>query len=667
MAFVIEDAAPIDKPKGRFVIEDAPKGEQSFLDSALHQIGLTGRAAVTGLTALPSMAADVPSRLYNAGAGSINMIAGKPVIENRAPVPSEALQRNLTRLGVPEPQNAGERVAQDVAGGMAGAGGMVRLGQTMANAAAPAVANLGSSLAAGPGMQVVSGATGPGAAGIARENGAGPVGQIVAGLAGGAAPAVGLATASAATRGVARGGEAGRQGMLSRIKTFENAGTDASVGQATGNRAMQATESGLSKAPGGAGPMIAAGEKQGEEMGAKVNALAGQLLPNASATKAGAVIEKGVRSFVDRFKGEQKFLYDKLDQHIPANSQIEATNTKTALANLNADIPGAPALSEWFKNSKIKGIQGALESDLKATGNLPYEALKKLRTLVGNEISDSTIASDVPRSKWKALYAALSEDLGAAAQKAGPDAEKAFARANSYSAAGYNRIETYLDRIAGKDTVEKVFQAAVNPSEIKEGGSTINAVMRSLEPEQRKAVQSAFIKRMGLATAGNQNELGEKFSPATFLTNWNKVSPEARLTLFADGGGDLVKNLTKIAEASNMIKEGSKVFANPSGTQQAISNQATTTGAAASILLGHPMVAAGIAGAAGAANLTARLMTNPKFVSWLAKSTDVSPALIPAQLNTLLMISKTQPPEVRAEIKDYIKGVSQTLSEQVPQ
>jgi hypothetical protein len=45
-------------------------------------------------------------------------------------------------------------------------------------------------------------------------------------------------------------------------------------------------------------------------------------------------------------------------------------------------------------------------------GKLPYEALKKLRTLVGREMADSSIVSDVPRSKWTALYGALVEGHG---------------------------------------------------------------------------------------------------------------------------------------------------------------------------------------------------------------------------------------------------------------
>src|SRR5204862_146296 len=85
----------------------------------------------------------------------------------------------------------------------------------------------------------------------------------------------------------------------------------------------------------------------------------------------------------------------------------DAAATRKALADLNADIPDAPELSKWFKNAKIQGIEGAVEKDAAAVppknilsrilgpdenplvvgqtpgqaAGVPYEALKKLRTL----------------------------------------------------------------------------------------------------------------------------------------------------------------------------------------------------------------------------------------------------------------------------------------------
>ena len=59
-------------------------------------------------------------------------------------------------------------------------------------------------------------------------------------------------------------------------------------------------------------------------------------------------------------------------------------------------------------------------SESMANGKLPYEAVKKLRTLVGAELENPSIVSDVPRSKWKAVYAALSDDLKNAATPLDP-------------------------------------------------------------------------------------------------------------------------------------------------------------------------------------------------------------------------------------------------------
>lgn len=399
--------------------------------------------------------------------------------------------------------------------------------------------------------------------------------------------------------------------------------------------------------------MAAAAERGAENLGSKIDELADSLSRGATATKAGTRIESGVKSFVEGFRNEQGMLYDKLDASIPKNTPVDLTNTINKLSELNASIPGAPETSKFFKNSTIQAIEQAIKADTADfTTRLPYEALKKLRTLVGAELENTTLTSSVPRSKWKSLYGALSEDLGEAATAAGPEAQRAFKRANDYTRAGHERIGVYLDRVAGRDTAEKVFQAAVNPSEIKEGASTINAVMRSLKNDDRKVLQAAFLKRMGEATPGTQDDLGASFSPNRFLTNWNKISPEAKRTLFADSTGTLRADLDKIASVASNLREGSKVFANPSGTQQAISAQAPGWGALVALLTGHPGLATIIGGTPIAANASARLMTNPKFVHWLAQSSENPTGAIPA----LQGIAQGMDMEDRGAADEYIKA-----------
>ncbi|RII84352.1 glycoside hydrolase family 104 protein [Neopusillimonas maritima] len=165
--------------------------EPATPDSIGRQLGLTARAGLSGVTALPNM-------LWNGPAGVVNWLAGEEV------VPKADSNVAADWMGLPKPQNRTERLAQDVAGAMAGAGSMARgaaeLGTRAVN---PVVQRVGALLADQPLLQAVSGATAGGSSGLVREVGAGPVGQTVAGLVGGVAPSAGMALGQAVARPLA--------------------------------------------------------------------------------------------------------------------------------------------------------------------------------------------------------------------------------------------------------------------------------------------------------------------------------------------------------------------------------------------------------------------------------------------------------------------------------
>lgn len=642
MAFTLVEDAPAataasDAPKGKFtLVEDAPVAARSVPEELLRQVGLTVRAGTKGIVALPNAIGDALG-LHS----------------------SEAVDNLLNRF-LPKPENAKERVVQDVTSAMAGAGA-----QSAAAAAARPVSalglNLAQALSQGPGLQVVSAGSGAGSAGIARENGAGPLGQLAAGMAGSIAPSAIQAGGAAAIRGLARGGEAGRLKTAENIKTFEEAGTEPTAGQATENRGVRLAETMLGKTPGSAGVMVDKSKTQAAELSSKVGELADQLSTKTGATPAGRAIKEGVVAdggFRQYFKERQGALYDKLDQFIPKDRQVDMTNTANALADLNADIPGAPELSKFFKNARMQGIERAMESDTQQfTTRLPYEAMKKLRTLVGKEMADSSIVSDVPRSKWTALYSALSKDMEAAAGESGPQAVSAWERANNFTAAGMKRLET-LDPIIGTKDPEDIFRAAT--SGMQEGASTIRSVMRSLPDNSQRQVAATVLKRMGLAAAGKQDATGEVFSTETFLTNWNKISPEARQALFSKYGFDFTNGLDKIAKVAANIREGSKIFANPSGTEAALTSKLGIAGIVYGLLFGHPGASATLAGGMAGAHVGAKyLLTNPDFVKWLARSTGMPAGALPGQITALENIAARQQPDAKQamqQIADQLKA-----------
>lgn len=604
----------------------APPEERNMLERLGRQVGLTARAGVTGLTGLTSLGT-------NTAINGINALFGTEI-------PLADVNATLSAIGLPEPENATERVAQDAAGAMAGAGGVAKAAQTVMN---PLITSLGQRVAGilgmSPGIQVASAATSGASAGAARESGAGPVGQLVAGLAAGVAPALAAAGGAGTLRGVMRGGEAGRQRVAGTLEEFARAGTTPTVGQATGRPVFQGMETVLSQSPGSAGVMARKAGSQTDEIAGAVQKIVGRLAPRAGAVEAGESISSGLEGFKAGVKNLQGQLYNRLDDYLPPSTPITVSRTKEALAALNSDIDGAPALSAMFKNGKIQGVERALASDLntsttaygaqaaRKTSTLPYESIKKLRTLVGKEIDNATFVSDVPRDKWKALYAALSDDLGDAAQKAGPDAYGAWKWANKFSKDQLGRLDD-LAAVAGKDTPEKIFNAAMMGT--ADGDTILQRVVSALPKTNRRDLAAAVVKRMGRATAGNQNDAGDAFSTNTFLTNWNKLSPEARSTLFGRiGEAGLTDELMNLAKVSSNIRDGSRYLANPSGTAPATARQAMLGASALAAATGQwPALGVITADAAGT-NAIGRWLTNPRTVGRLAKSTEIDvPAIV---------------------------------------
>lgn len=202
-----------------------------------------------------------------------------------------------------------------------------------------------------------------------------------------------------------------------------------------------------------------------------------------------------------------------LDSIKRQNAQIAARNAENQARTdqLNALRTGQPPV-QFTPESLISPEQAKQQvNDLAksmADGKLPYEALKKLRTLVGTELENNSIVSDVPRSKWKAVYAALSQDMQNAADT--PQAKQAWNRANNYFAARMKRIDLLDSAIDKNGGPEKVFSALWSGA--KDGNTTLRAVMQSIPPESQRDLSAAFIRRLGKAAPSAQNAEGDVFS-----------------------------------------------------------------------------------------------------------------------------------------------------------
>lgn len=179
---------------------NASQPPQTVTGELGRQLGLTARAGITGLAALPNMVADPLVGLYNRMTGS--------------QVPSFAQRQDqaLTNLGLPQPRSSTERVVQAGTQALVPIGGVAKVASMAADSAIPSV--LGALkyapapnvplLADNVGTQAISGLLGSSASEAAKEGGAGPTGQLALGLLAGVGGPTALSAANVAARAAFR-------------------------------------------------------------------------------------------------------------------------------------------------------------------------------------------------------------------------------------------------------------------------------------------------------------------------------------------------------------------------------------------------------------------------------------------------------------------------------
>jgi hypothetical protein len=197
-------------------ITSYPRPEQMQIGSAKdlgRQLGLTGRAALTGALSIPTIGADALT-------GLINILAGRQVMKPS----SQGLQDLMTRIGVPTPQTSQERVVQDVTSagfGVAAPASVAKYFPVQAKDFFTKSLETQGAAAAGGAL----------ASGAARESDVGPVGQALGALAG--------ATTA--------GGMVGSAPVLARttreiVRPFTEAGREVITGNVLRNLASDAEQ-----------------------------------------------------------------------------------------------------------------------------------------------------------------------------------------------------------------------------------------------------------------------------------------------------------------------------------------------------------------------------------------------------------------------------------------
>ncbi len=431
------------------------------------------------------------------------------------------------------------------------------------------------------------------------------------------------------------------------VEAAERVGTSLPLGAVSGNKGVQKFEEFLASMPTSAGTVGEAYQKTLDDMGEFALSNARELSDIEGGYDIGKSIISGVNDYTGKFKQQSTELYDDLWSKLAKDDRVQVSGTQKALTEITEQFADDPAFGQILGSKSLEAFKKAIDE---SPDGVTVNTLKALRTKVGSQLQDSNLLNDTAQSELKRLYGALSDDLEVAAIKSGDEAYTAWQSANEFYKSGRNIIDNTLDPLVKGGVAENVYNRVFGSSGSvirKPDLEGVKTLMNSLPAKSQSDVSAEFVRRMGIASEGAQDVTGQVFSPARFLTNYNRLSKDVRAELFP---GDTGKAIDDLAVLSATLKDRAKV-ANNSGT-------------AAPVLMGTLLMDA-FGGSGGAATATAggswamgKLMTSPKFVKWLTNTAEAGTdkAVLGKNIGLLYGIAQDSP-DIRSEVYQYAENL----------
>lgn len=206
---------------------------------------------------------------------------------------------------------------------------------------------------------------------------------------------------------------------------------------------------------------------------------------------------------------------------------------------------------------------------------------------------------------------------------------------------------------------DSIEQMARNKGDV----ARFNATLNRLSPEEASSVRATIIDRLGRANDGAQNAAGDTFSISQFLTNWNRMTREAKDVLFGSAG--MRRDMDDLALIAERVKASARL-AGHSNTGAVNNFNATTGGlggAVVALLTGHPLVAAGLAAPAAYQRISAEILTSPRLLSWLARAPKKpNVAAQRAHVAALSGIAKSEP-AIAADVTELQRMLQRALTQ----
>ena len=474
------------------------------------------------------------------------------------------------------------------------------------------------------------------------------------------------------------------------LKRMENVSvTDPTAGQVTGSPVVQLAEQALSVAPTSTRIM----QDAANQTIAQVDTFAKELAEKYGGIRTTSEAAQKLMSSAQRartvYDNQVTKLYNDVGKHIPDDLVSDAKHTTDFVNKYIADAKtatGGPEVNPALRQAE-RVLQDAKD------GVLTYSRLKAFRTSLMNTNRKAAAMGGLsgPEAKSKELIGYVTQDLDSLVAKAdNPNALKLYKKANTFVKQNMKKGGNiaYIDNVIKKGETRATNALNHVLSGAKDGGEDLLKLRQLLDPDEFSVMSGYMLGKMGVPTpaVSGAAELSEQaikegseyiaeqgFSPKTFITNWNKLSKEAKEVLFKGTEyADLVPALDDLVFTIDRIGKSASAMANPSGTARVGFAMGTFGMMGADVGLGRLFGSEGFEygmSALVAPYMSANLLTNKSFVRWLAEGAEkavYNPESWGQHVRRLYQIYELNP-DIREEVRAILGGLSQETIEPIEQ
>ena len=424
-----------------------------------------------------------------------------------------------------------------------------------------------------------------------------------------------------------------------------NYGITPTGGAITGGRGIGRLEAGLDAHPFSATTMKNKIEEVISTAQSSAYRVAQKVGKPKTQQEVGVNIQDSASRAMATFRKEQKAIETKLANAIGAETPFFMNNTRQLLSEFAIKAKDNPLFAKKYSEF-ANDLNSVLKQNPQAQ-TIPYSTLREARTIFG-EITSDKLESTSRQKLANQVYGALTQDISENAERLG--VKGAWEKTNKFTRDFMQKNGQFLDKIIQTDAPEKVYRTLLNGR--KDGGTYIEILRKEFNDEEWNQILPTILKKMGHKNLGN--EADDTFSFVTYITNYRSFSEEAKKAFFGKNTA-IRKDLDNLTTIFSSMEQNLRLknFSNTASVAHTLNIferlLSTPTKIASTITK--------IGASALTPNLIAKLVTNPKFVKWLAQPEITKSSQIGQRIGQLSVIANENP-EISEEIRQFLLSLT---------